>query len=242
VDELRLAEAYEEKEGPKGETRGENVREFVSAIADFEERNPGAALAEFLSEISLLTDIDAWEENEGAVTLMTLHNSKGLEFPCVFITGIEEGLLPHLLSTGDEGEIEEERRLFYVGLTRARDKVYLTLATSRLRYGEVAPAVASRFLAEIPDHLLDEGISPATRVPLRRLRDTPEKEGVFPDYENESQEAPSYGKGARIRHAVWGEGEVTLVEGVGADAKLTIRFVAGFTKKVLVRYAVIERA
>ncbi len=243
VDELRLAEAYEEKEGPKGETRGENVREFVSAIADFEARNPEAGLPEFLAEVSLLTDVDTWEETPDAVTLMTLHNSKGLEFPRVFLTGIEEGLLPHVLSTADDDEIEEERRLFYVGLTRAKEKVILTHATSRLRYGEIVPASPSRFLEEIPDHLIDEGPAPVPRLATRARGPGRPEEGPdrFPDYENESQEPPAFRKGDRIRHAVWGGGRVELVEGNGADMKLTIRFERGFTKKVLVRFAAIEK-
>jgi DNA helicase-2/ATP-dependent DNA helicase PcrA len=241
VEDLRLAETFAEREGIKGEVRAENVMEFVSAAADFEARNPEALLPDFLAEVSLLSDIDSWQEGPDAVTLMTLHNSKGLEFRRVFIAGVEEGLLPHLFSTADDEEIEEERRLFYVGLTRARDKVYLSHAITRLRYGEVAPASPSRFLDEIPEHLIEERYA-AARKPPRARRGAPESdEDGFPDYENESQESPAYRKGDRVRHEAWGEGRVTAVEGEGANLKLSILFAKGFSKMVLVRFARIER-
>ncbi|MBM3320106.1 MAG: UvrD-helicase domain-containing protein [Candidatus Eisenbacteria bacterium] len=243
VEELGLDAMHEEKDELRGEARAENVREFISAIADYEARNPEGTLADFLGEVSLLTDLDSWEESRDAVTLMTLHNSKGLEFRRVYIAGVEEGLLPHLLSTERDEHVEEERRLFYVGLTRAKDRVTLTHASSRLRFGEIAPCSSSRFLEEIPSHMIDghrlAGKGSARARTNRSDRDTSEE--VFPEYENESQEAVPFRAGDRIRHAVWGEGRVTGVQGCGADTKLTIRFAPGFSKKILVRFASIER-
>lgn len=237
VEELCYIEILQEKDPEKGIGRGENVMELVSAVAEFEERYPGCTLADFLAEVSLLTDLDDWKDAADAVTLMTLHNSKGLEFPIVYITGVEEGLLPHLLSTGDQAGIEEERRLFYVGMTRAIDKVTLSSVASRIRYGEIAPSVPSRFLREIPRSLvLDRSGRRVERSqPARRPADD------FPDYENESQETATLVVEDWIRHGAWGKGCVLAVEGSGEKMKATIRFDAGFTKKVMIRYAVIEK-
>jgi len=176
-----------------------------------------------------------------AVTLMTLHNSKGLEFERVRITGVEEGLLPHALSVMTDDEIEEERRLFYVGLTRAKEKVTLSSVRSRLRFGEIAPCVPSRFLEEIPKELLEESLlDRETFRPPRPSRAVGESD-PFPDYENESQESDGLAKGDRIRHGVWGEGRVESVEGSGEKTKVTVRFDKGFRKKIMVRYASLRR-
>ncbi len=242
VEELRIVEILEEKEGEKGALRGENVKEFVSAVADFEERRPEALLDEFLAEVSLLTDVDSLKEGPDTVTLMTLHNSKGLEFDRVFIAGVEEGLLPHLLSTMEDEEVEEERRLFYVGITRARDKVTLSHTTTRLRYGEIAPASPSRFLDEIPETLIEE-ITPRSRVERATGRNAGDKEDradEFPDYEGESQERANFRTGDRIRHDTWGEGRVTAIEGSGEATKLSVFFLRGFTKIIMVRFASLE--
>ena len=234
VEELRFIDILEEKEGEKGALRGENVKELVSAVAEFEGRRAEATLADFLAEVSLISDMDDWEDEPDLVTLMTLHNSKGLEFNRVYICGVEEGLLPHAFSAGDEEELEEERRLFYVGLTRARDQVTLTNAATRIRFGEVAPALPSRFLREIPPECLEDGTKPE--------EEESGGEGVFPDYENESQEVEEeFRKGDRVLHGTWGEGRVTAVEGRGPGTKLSIAFQVGMTKKVMVRFADLKR-
>ncbi|MBN1826776.1 MAG: UvrD-helicase domain-containing protein [Candidatus Eisenbacteria bacterium] len=248
VQELRFVEALEEKEGERGSMRAENVEELVSAVAEYENRNPESTLVDFLAEVSLLTDIDTWEEGLDAVTLMTLHNSKGLEFLRVHIAGVEEGLLPHAFSMMSDDEIEEERRLFYVGLTRAKEKVTLSSVRSRMRFGEIAPCVPSRFFEEIPPELIEERLLGPD--PARSFRPSlfpaataapREKQDPFPDYENESQEASVLVPGERIRHGVWGIGRVEGVEGSGEKTKITVRFDAGFTKKIMVRYASIRR-
>lgn len=138
----------------EADSRIENIQELVSLAAGFSRQYPEARLSEFLERISLISDIDTYDQAEDAVTLMTVHNAKGLEFPVVFIVGLEEGLFPHQRSMVSDEEIEEERRLCYVGITRAKQKLYLTHAFTRTRFGERAMQAPSRFLAEIPDHLI----------------------------------------------------------------------------------------
>ncbi len=135
--------------------RVENLQEFVTVAASFERRNPEAGLAEFLEHIALISDIDQAEELDGAVSLMTLHSAKGLEFPVVFIVGMEQGMFPHERSMGDEFEMEEERRLCYVGMTRAEKMLYLSHAFHRTVFGETRRQIASRFLSDLPEELVD---------------------------------------------------------------------------------------
>src|SRR5690606_25154148 len=134
---------------PESISRWENVQELLSAITEFQEQREGATLEQFLEEVTLVSDVDAWEGTSNAVTLMTLHSSKGLEFPVVMITGLEEGLLPFYSATIDRPALEEERRLTYVGMTRAKEKLYLSHARMRYRFGEPATPGPSRFLSEI---------------------------------------------------------------------------------------------
>ncbi len=138
----------------EAEGRLENLDEFVAVAEEFDRLNPESGLAEFLQEISLYADIDSLEEGQPVVTLMTLHNAKGLEFPVVFITGMEEGLFPHSRSL-DEQRLEEERRLCYVGITRAQDRLHLSFARSRTLHGGAGYKIPSRFLSEIPSTLVD---------------------------------------------------------------------------------------
>ncbi len=138
----------------EAEGRLENLEEFVGVAQEFDRMNPDGTLSDFLQEISLYADLDSLEEGQPLVTLMTLHNAKGLEFPVVFITGMEEGLFPHSRSL-DEQRLEEERRLCYVGITRARDRLYLSHALSRTLHGGAGYKIPSRFLAEIPKQLVD---------------------------------------------------------------------------------------
>jgi DNA helicase-2/ATP-dependent DNA helicase PcrA len=140
-----LAEAEE----VKGEARAENVRELINAAAEFENEHPETTLAEFLESVALVSDVDAYDADADRVSLMTLHTAKGLEFPGVFIVGLEEYLLPHANSMGETAELEEERRLCYVGMTRAKDLLYMSYAETRSVAGTPEPRSPSRFLAEI---------------------------------------------------------------------------------------------
>ena len=154
LQESGLLEALEAERTIEAEGRIENLEEFVSVAEEFDRLNPGETLSDFLQEISLYADIDNYDETQPLITLMTLHNAKGLEFPVVFITGMEEGLFPHSRSL-DEQRLEEERRLCYVGVTRAKDRLYLSFARSRALHGEGGFRLPSRFLGEMPAHLLD---------------------------------------------------------------------------------------
>ncbi len=160
LDETQMIEKLREKRDPQDEARAENLEELVSVAREFDVKNPGAGLLEFLTEVSLVAAADDLDDQSGTVSLMTLHTAKGLEYPVVFITGVEEGLLPHQMSVDEIGGIGEERRLMYVGITRARERLYLTLASTRATFGDVSVAMPSRFLQEIPDGLIEWRQSP----------------------------------------------------------------------------------
>ena len=198
--------------------RLENVYELVSAADDFCQRSEEKSLPAFLAEVSLIADIDRWNEGAEAVTLMTMHNAKGLEFDHVHIVGLEDGLLPHSASLESQQELEEERRLFYVAVTRARKTLEMLYARSRRRYGGLLPSTPSRFLAEVPSKLV------RTEAVKRSDDDIPDST----DYGTRQRV-----KGVRVRHPVWGVGTVVEAEGEGDDMKLSIIFSGGMRKKVM---------
>ncbi|WP_313477458.1 UvrD-helicase domain-containing protein [Microbacterium sp.] len=145
---------------PQDEARLENLDEFVAVARDFARNNPDGGIADFLTEVALVSDADDLDDESGAVSMMTMHTAKGLEYDAVFVTGVEEDLIPHRISAGEPGGPQEERRLFYVGITRARKRLYLSLAMTRAQFGEVTVAMPSRFLQEIPGDLIDWRQSP----------------------------------------------------------------------------------
>ena len=197
-------ESTEESEG-----RLNNLKELVSAARDYEIREPDATLQGFVDQLSLLSETDeAQGSEEAGVWLMTLHAAKGLEFPVVFMVGLEEGLFPHMRALDDDEELEEERRLCYVGMTRAQTRLVLTSARRRRIFGEYQDSEPSRFLDEIPPELVDH------------------VEPVFygPSYEDEDQSAVSVAPGARVRHPKFGVGTVLSVEPLTDDMKLTVSF------------------
>ncbi len=227
-----------EREGtPEAETRLENLRELLSAAEDFAAANAGeederSALELFLDQVALVSDLDGWESRAERVALMTGHSAKGLEFPVVFLVGLEEGIFPHTASSRDEAGLEEERRLFYVGMTRAMDRLVLTWAEERRRFGSRTWGVPSRFLGEIPSSLL-AGAVPAARGPQsERTLDysVSQTEGEVPDAV----------RGLRVRHPVFGEGSVLEASGRGPGQKLRIRFDRVGVKTILVRFANLE--
>lgn len=156
---------------PEGEARFENAQELISVATKYSKLEPRVSLAVFLEEVSLIADIDAWEEKDNAVTLMTLHSAKGLEFPCAFICGLEEGILPHARSLLDPQELEEERRLLYVGMTRAKDDLFLSYTEQRLLYGEVKNSAPSQFLFDIPEKLIERNVAPFESLRYPRTTD-----------------------------------------------------------------------
>jgi DNA helicase-2/ATP-dependent DNA helicase PcrA len=212
-------------------SRLENIQELVAGGYEFQERSEHQTLGKFLEEVSLVMDIDLWDDRKDAVSLMTLHNAKGLEFPVVFIAGVEEGLIPHHTSFEDQEELEEERRLFYVGLTRAKERVFLSLASGRRGFQGWMPQVGSRFLEDIPDEFLED-VTPQGYSPEAAA--TPAAD--YPDWGEEK----IVRKGMRVRHSDWGVGTVTMCEGYGKQLRLTVDFGGGNRKRVLACYANLE--
>ena len=239
----------------EAESRMENLQELVSAAREFLERSEDQSLQAFLDSVALIADIDALAEGKGAVTLMTLHSAKGLEFPVVFMTGLEEGVFPHARSLTDDDELEEERRLCYVGMTRARERLYLSAALSRRLYNNDAFNLPSRFLDEVPSHLLErvngmngrQRASGESRVPRTggwgigdRGRGTePETEG--PRYEPLEPFVDHLQVGMRVRHPDWGIGTIRERIGEGEDLKVVVTFAGVGRKKLAARFTQLEQ-
>lgn len=213
--------ALEAEKTPEAQSRMENLKEFLSVTQAWDQGTGGqGSLEDFLAQISLTTEIDNYRGGE-AVTLMTLHMAKGLEFPVVFLTGMEEGVFPHARCLEDMAELEEERRLCYVGMTRARQRLYLTRATTRTLYGTTQTNPPSRFLNEIPDTLI-------------------ERVGVdFP--RGEMDWVGPYTPGDQVEHARWGEGVVVGVDGSGAEAIVVVEFPQYGVKQLLLSLAPLRK-
>jgi DNA helicase-2/ATP-dependent DNA helicase PcrA len=266
VDELGLL-ALLRDEGPDGDDRAENVKELIAAALDFdaelleEEELPADRFSEldlFLQRVSLVADVDLHDADADSVTLMTLHNAKGLEFPVVFISGLEDGLFPLSRAYDDPAALEEERRLFYVGITRAQDRLRLTHARQRRRAGEYMFGRLSPFVEAIPEELLEEKTSRRVERTIqtgfgigfgggfgkrgKRTRETP---GPGPeeqlDDEEYNQDLPRFVKGERVSHGTFGSGTVLEVSGFGPDLKVTVKFDSVGPKKLLARYADLEK-
>lgn len=257
VDELGVLAAFKEERTAESMGRWENVQELLSAISEFSHEHENAALESFLEEVALVSDIDSWEDKHNAVTLMTLHASKGLEFPVVLIAGLEEGLLPFYASSIEQADLEEERRLFYVGITRAKQKLYITHTNLRYRFGDINYPSESRFLSELgSDHVQRTDARPSQRqtpAPLFEIdesvasmrRSVRREAGAeassfgdeMPDYESESQEHFEIKRGAFVRHQMFGRGRVVEVSGTGETQKAVVQFDNVGLKNLIVKYA-----
>jgi DNA helicase II / ATP-dependent DNA helicase PcrA len=268
-------------EGPEGEERIENVKELIASAHDFDARGAEAdadlededravdatPLDMFLQKVTLLTDVDRHDPEAQAVTLMTVHNAKGLEYPVVFISGMEDGLFPLARAFDHPDTLEEERRLFYVAITRAERKLFISHARTRRRAGEVMAARPSSFLDPLPPELYDElttpGLEraryagetrwsrrdPAPGVGSLGYRDRPpprsksrfdDDDGVCIDY-SDAQDAPRFVKGERVRHPQFGRGVIRELTGLGQDLKAVIDFDSIGRKKVVLRYANLQK-
>jgi DNA helicase-2/ATP-dependent DNA helicase PcrA len=256
-------------EGPEGADRIANVEELIASAYEFDagalDLDDGApaeatALDLFLQQVSLVADVDRHDAGAHSLTLMTLHNAKGLEFPFVFIAGLEEGLFPLSRAYEEPAALEEERRLFYVGITRARQKLYLLHARSRRRLGTIQESVPSSFLEPIPDELLETRSTPRLMRnhgsrdrwhgswPLdggsgqSRAERAPAGEGggLVVDY-SDAQDLPRFIKGEIVRHAQFGRGMIRELSGFGLDLKAVIDFESVGRKKVVVRYANLQK-
>lgn len=241
IDETGLLAMYKTDTSVEGETRKENVQEFLNAINDYVRTDKETSLRGFLEEVALIADIDNWDQKANAVTLMTLHCAKGLEFPVVMITGLEDSLLPISRSLDNSEDLEEERRLFYVGLTRAKEKVYLFYALQRSFMNDMAFRLPSRFLDD-----LDPSVVNWTKAVIREYGKPFQRRRQFvaeasfephPDYENISQETSPLKIGIMIEHEIYGRGKVIRIEGKGQKQKVGIRFDSGVEKKFMTQYA-----
>ncbi|OAH13115.1 DNA helicase PcrA [Streptomyces jeddahensis] len=246
---------------PQDETRIENLQELAAVALEFEqERAEGEAgsLSDFLEQVALVADSDQIpdedEEGSGVITLMTLHTAKGLEFPVVFLTGMEDGVFPHMRSLGQTKELEEERRLAYVGITRAQERLYLTRSTLRSAWGQPAYNPPSRFLEEIPAHHMEwkrtgsaapvsSGPASGVAASLSSSRSRSAASGASGFATRRASEKPvvSLAVGDRVTHDQFGLGTVVAVKGTGANAEATIDFGDPKPKRLLLRYAPVEK-
>ncbi|MCU1674598.1 MAG: ATP-dependent helicase PcrA, partial [Frankiales bacterium] len=232
---------------PQDESRVENLAELVGVAREFSERVPDGGVPAFLEQVSLVADADTVPgEGDGVVTLMTLHAAKGLEYPAVFLTGLEDGVFPHLRTLGDERELQEERRLAYVGITRARERLYLSRAHMRSAWGQTSYNPPSRFLDEVPEELVDwkrgessvSGPPPALSTMTSRVIGTARGRTAGPGL----RPIPNLDVGDRVSHDAFGLGVVTATRGAGDSAQAEVDFGAGTGAKwLLLRYAPLEK-
>jgi DNA helicase-2/ATP-dependent DNA helicase PcrA len=259
VDEIGILQLLKDENTPESLARRENILELVSALTEFTDLHPDARLEDFLSEVSLVSEIDMTDFGRNAVTLMTLHAAKGLEFAVVFITGLEEGLLPISQAIGDRLQVEEERRLMYVGMTRAKQRLYLSHALTRYHQGDVLHCLPSRFLEEIDALFLAEsagkpvarrssvhvagrtGIGPDQPVHARRKPPAHEPGGFHadpaPQYEDESQDTEHIRVGMHVEHETFGRGCVVALGGRGDDARAVVDFASVGRKHLMLKFA-----
>lgn len=261
-----------QNEGEEGQTRLENVQELLTNIKQYEEEAPEPSLTEFLENVALITDLDNYNTDADTVVMMTLHSAKGLEFPCVFLVGMEEGVFPGEMSIMEGGvQIEEERRLAYVGITRAKKKLYLTKAVQRMLFGFTTRRRPSRFLKEIPDSLLertglrDYGDAPRTaevvwqpgmrvdpyaKPPRTGGFGAPSRNATQPMRTIAQRQAlaredepvlPDFSAGDRVSHRTFGEGLIVGATPVGNDILLEIAFDSVGTKKLMAKFAKIKK-
>ena len=250
-------ESYLKAEKENAEVRIENIEELASNIIKFEEDYEDEAdLSAFLEEISLMTDIDNYDANADTCVMMTLHSAKGLEFPVVFITGMEDGLFPSMTSIREPDEINEERRLAYVGITRAKQKLYLTKTRSRMLFGSTTYNKESRFVTEIPDELLEKtgetsrfapsfagfGASGGTKVSVGGFGNTALGGSKFNSYQKPAVKAGvTYSVGDTVLHKVFGKGMIMSAEKMGNDTLLEIAFEKAGTKKLMANFCKMEK-
>jgi len=224
----------------EAETRRENLMELIGSIRAFEEAVPTATLTDFLEHIALSAQVDDYAAEEGTVTLMTVHSAKGLEFPVVFIVGLEQGVFPHSRSLDDAVRMEEERRLAYVAITRARERLFISHAERRWAYGQQQAHPPSQFIADIPRQLIEhhgqhdddrQRVGAARRdTPRQRRQTSPRRRGadeVWVDHSyDQSQEAGAgaFRVGMKVRHKKFGVGEIRVITGAPPALNLTVYF------------------
>ena len=244
LDRTGYLAQLEESTDPQDQARAENIGELLSVAKDFQDTNPSGTVEDFLEQVALVNDVDSFEQEESKVTLMTLHAAKGLEFPIVFLGGLEEGLFPHSRTLMNPEEIEEERRLAYVGITRAEKELYISNATTRTVFGRTSSYLPSRFIDEIPEELVD-GLRAKRKVPDDIKRHVPQHMSVTsrpvtkPIVRNEV--IADWKVGDTAIHSKWGNGKVINVAGEGAGMKLTIEFPTQGVRVVMAKFAPVKK-
>lgn len=241
-----------ESKDPQSQSREENLGELLNVAKDFAREMPDGSLPEFLEKVALVNDVDSFEEQEDRVTLMTMHSAKGLEFPVVFLPGMDEGIFPGVRSLMDPTALEEERRLCYVAITRAKEKLYISTSNMRTMYGELKPYIASRFLDEIPSDLMKE-IRVNKNEAKRRtyIRNDMQQRSKWALSEASDFHKPVVKKsvkarfdwqvGDKVSHRMWGKGEVIEVSGAGKNMMLKLSFPGNQIRQVMVAFAPIEK-
>jgi DNA helicase-2/ATP-dependent DNA helicase PcrA len=242
IDEIGILQLFKEEGTEDSIQRYENIIQLLNSIQEFQAANSDKSLVDYLSEISLIADIDNWEDRKNAIVLMTLHSAKGLEFDVVFIVGCEEGLLP-LKRDGEIEDIEEERRLFYVGCTRAKKHLFISYARNRNRFGNSYPQIQSRFIEEIDKTFVDISATPLAEIYLKKnlesrsiITDEFSQIDPFEDYEY-SQISKQIKPGSIVEHDVFGKGRVVYLDGYGDYQKVIVEFNSGVRKHLMVKYA-----
>lgn len=244
LDRTSYLAQLEESTDPQDQTRAENIGELLSVAKDFQDTNPTGTVEDFLEQVALVNDVDSFEQEESKVTLMTLHAAKGLEFPIVFLGGLEEGLFPHSRTLMNPEEIEEERRLAYVGITRAEKELYISNATTRTVFGRTSSYLPSRFIDEIPAELVD-GLRAKRRIPddikptVPRHMSVASRPVTKPIIRNEV--IADWKVGDTAIHSKWGNGKVVNVSGEGAGMKLTIEFPTQGVRVVMAKFAPVKK-
>lgn len=244
LDRTGYLAQLEESTDPQDQARAENIGELLSVAKDFQDTNPTGTVEDFLEQVALVNDVDSFEQEESKVTLMTLHAAKGLEFPIVFLGGLEEGLFPHSRTLMNPEEIEEERRLAYVGITRAEKELYISNATTRTVFGRTSSYLPSRFIDEIPAELVD-GLRAKRRIPddikptVPRHMSVASRPVTKPIIRNEV--IADWKVGDTAIHSKWGNGKVVNVTGEGAGMKLTIEFPTQGVRVVMAKFAPVKK-
>lgn len=244
LDRTGCLAQLEESTDPQDQARAENIGELLSVAKDFQDTNPTGTVEDFLEQVALVNDVDSFEQEESKVTLMTLHAAKGLEFPIVFLGGLEEGLFPHSRTLMNPEEIEEERRLAYVGITRAEKELYISNATTRTVFGRTSSYLPSRFIDEIPAELVDS-LRAKRRIPddikptVPRHMSVASRPVTKPIIRNEV--IADWKVGDTAIHSKWGNGKVVNVSGEGAGMKLTIEFPTQGVRVVMAKFAPVKK-
>ena len=244
LDRTGYLAQLEESTDPQDQARAENIGELLSVAKDFQDTNPTGTVEDFLEQVALVNDVDSFEQEESKVTLMTLHAAKGLEFPIVFLGGLEEGLFPHSRTLMNPEEIEEERRLAYVGITRAEKELYISNATTRTVFGRTSSYLPSRFIDEIPAELVDS-LRAKRKIPddikptVPRHMSVASRPVIKPIIRNEV--IADWKVGDTAIHSKWGNGKVVNVSGEGAGMKLTIEFPTQGVRVVMAKFAPVKK-